>query len=189
MDFREDINNALKVLKEGGVILYPTDTIWGLGCDATNGDAVRKIFEIKKRDDSKSLIILVNGITMLERYVANVPSSASAIIEASDKPVTIIYPSGKNFAQGVCSEDGSIGIRITSDSFCSELITRFRKPIVSTSANTSDAPSPGNFAGIEKSILLSASYVVNFRQNDMSKFKPSPVIKVNSDGSIKIIRM
>ncbi len=189
MDFREDINNAVKVLREGGVILYPTDTIWGLGCDATNGEAVKRIFEIKRRSDSKSLIVLVNGITMLERYVSSIPPAASAITDVTEKPVTIIYPGGKNLAPGVCGEDGSVGMRITSDSFCSELITRFRKPVVSTSANFSDAESPGNFSGIDAGIIGSVSYVVRHRQDDNTKYKPSPVIKVNSDGTIKIIRI
>jgi L-threonylcarbamoyladenylate synthase len=188
MDFREDINNAVKVLREGGIILYPTDTIWGIGCDATNEDAVRRIFEIKKRSDSKSLIILVNSTTMLERYVSYVPKSASEITDISEKPVTIIYPRGRNLAKGVCSEDGSVGIRITSDEFCSELITRFRKPVVSTSANFSDLPSPKNFSGIENEIILSVSYVVKYRQDDTAEGKPSPVIKVNGDGTIQIIR-
>jgi L-threonylcarbamoyladenylate synthase len=189
MDFREDINNAVKVLREGGVILYPTDTIWGLGCDATNAEAVKRIFEIKRRSDSKSLIVLVNGITMLERYVSSIPPAASAITDVAEKPVTIIYPGGKNLAPGVCSEDGSVGMRVTSDSFCSELITRFRKPVVSTSANFSDATAPGNFSGIDAGIIGSVSYVVRHRQDDNTKHKPSPVIKVNSDGTIKIIRI
>jgi L-threonylcarbamoyladenylate synthase len=189
MDFREDINNALKVLKEGGVILYPTDTIWGLGCDATNAEAVSTIFRIKRRNDSKSLIVLVNGFTMLERYVSDVPQPASLIADIADKPVTIIYPSGRNFASGVCSEDGSVGIRITSDNFCSELISGFRKPIVSTSANFSDSPPPANYDGIDKEIIKLASYVVSYRRDDKVKYKPSPVIKVNGDGSIKIIRL
>ena len=189
MDYRQDIDTALKVLRDGGVILYPTDTIWGLGCDATNENAVSKIFEIKKRADSKSLLVLVNGITMLERYVKAIPPAASELIYVTDKPLTIIYPQGKNLAKGVCSEDGSVGIRITSDSFCTELINRSRKPIVSTSANYSEAPSPRTFAEIDSGIIGSVSYVVSYRQDDATKNKPSPVIKVNSDGSIKIIRM
>ena len=189
MEYREDVDNALKVLRDGGVILYPTDTIWGLGCDATNENAVSKIFEIKKRADNKSLLVLVNGITMLERYVKAIPPTASELIYVTDKPLTIIYPQGKNLAKGVCSEEGTVGIRITADSFCIELINRLRKPIVSTSANYSEAPSPRTFAEIENGIIGSVSYVVRYRQDDTTKYKPSPVIKVNSDGSIKIIRM
>ncbi len=188
MDLREDINNALKVLREGGVILYPTDTVWGLGCDATDREAVAKVFRIKNREDSKSLIVLVNGFAMLERYVEEIPEIASQILEVADKPVTIIYPKGKNLAGNACSEDGSVGIRIASDSFCNDLITKFRKPIVSTSANFSGSPSPHNFSEIEKAIIESAGYTVNFRRQDNKKYKPSSIVKIENDGSIKIIR-
>lgn len=186
--FTEDIRQALNVLKNGGIILYPTDTVWGLGCDATNDDAVKKIFRIKKRADNKSLIILVNGFTMLSRYVSNIPDAAAAILEVSDTPVTIIYPEGKNLAAGVCDEDGSVGIRICRDDFCSELITRFRKPIVSTSANCTGIQSPSNFPEIDKEIVSSADYVVRHGQDDLSKKTPSSIIKVDDDGVVKIIR-
>jgi L-threonylcarbamoyladenylate synthase len=156
----EDLNSAFKALGKGGIILYPTDTIWGLGCDATNAAAVEKIFMIKKRKESKSLIILVNGFQMLERYVRNIPGAAAEILEVTDKPVTIIYPEGKNLAPGVCNEDGSIGIRIIPDDFCNELITRFRKPLISTSANYSDTPSPSVFSDIDAELIRSADYVV-----------------------------
>jgi L-threonylcarbamoyladenylate synthase len=184
----EDLIAALKALKEGGIILYPTDTIWGVGCDATNPEAVEKIFQIKKRRESKSLIILVNGFAMLERYVKNVPEIAATILEASDKPITIIYPEGKNLAQGVCSEDGSVGIRICADDFCSELITRFRKPLVSSSANHSESPAPSNFSEIDKDIISSVDYVVKHNQADINIKTPSSIIKVGNDGVIKIIR-
>lgn len=188
MDFREDIESSLKVLRDGGVILYPTDTVWGLGCDASNREAVAKIFRIKKREDSKSLIVLVNGTAMLERYVREIPDAAAQILEVADKPMTIIYPKGKNLAPGVCSDDGSVGIRIASDDFCRELITRFRKPIVSTSANISGSSSPGNFSAIEQEIVGSVDYAVNFRRSDNKKYKPSSIIKIENDGSIRIIR-
>jgi L-threonylcarbamoyladenylate synthase len=178
----------LNVLIKGGVILYPTDTIWGLGCDATNQDAIEKIYKIKKRRESKSLIILVNGFTMLERYVRNIPDAAATILDVTDKPMTIIYPEGKNLAPGVCEEDGSVGIRICDDDFCNELITRFRKPIISTSANYSDTPSPSNFSEIEDEILRSADYVVRYRQTDINKKTPSSIIKIDDNGVIKIIR-
>ncbi|TFG41699.1 MAG: translation factor Sua5, partial [Bacteroidia bacterium] len=165
-DFTEDLRLTLDVLIQGGVILYPTDTIWGFGCDATNQNAVEKIFDIKKRRESKSLIILVNGYGMLERYVKNIPAVAAEILEVTDKPITIIYPEGKNLAQGICNEDGSVGIRVCTDDFCSELITRFRKPIVSTSANFSDSSSPSVFSEIEDEIIKSADYVVKYRQTD-----------------------
>lgn len=188
MDYSADIKLALNILREGGVILYPTDTIWGLGCDATNQEAVEKIFKIKKRRESKSLIILVNGFTMLERYVRNVPEVAGEILDVSDKPLTIIYPEGKNLAPGVCNEDGSVGIRVCQDDFCNELITRFRKPVISTSANLSDAPSPSLFSEIEDEIIRSADYVVKYRQTDTNKNTPSSIIKVEDNGVIKIIR-
>jgi len=188
INFTEDLNQALNVLIKGGVILYPTDTIWGLGCDATNQDAVEKIFDIKKRIDSKSLIILVNGFGMLERYVKNIPPVAAEILDASDKPITIIYSGGKNLAPGVCNEDGSVGIRVCTDDFCSELITRFRKPLVSTSANFSDSPSPSVFSEIEEDIIKSADFVVQYRQSETKKNTPSSIIKVEDNGVIKIIR-
>jgi L-threonylcarbamoyladenylate synthase len=187
--FEEDINASLKVLREGGVILYPTDTIWGLGCDATNIKAVEKIFSIKARNESKSLIVLVDGESMLERYAANIPDIVFELISVSDSPITIIYPAGKNLAPGICNEDGSVGIRICNESFCSELISRFRKPIVSTSANISGMPSPANFDEIGEEVKKSAGYVVTYRQEDRQRNKPSPVIKIDKNGSFKIIRM
>jgi L-threonylcarbamoyladenylate synthase len=188
MEYYEDLKSALNVLMEGGVILYPTDTIWGLGCDATNAKAVEKIFSIKKRKESKSLIILVNGFQMLERYVMHIPDAAAEILEVSDKPITIIYPQGKNLAPGVCNEDGSIGIRITDDDFCNDLITRFRKPLISTSANYSDTPFPSSYSEIEDGIIRSVDFVVKYRQTDINKKTPSSVIKVDDNGVIKIIR-
>jgi len=188
MDYSEDLKLSLNTLREGGVILYPTDTIWGLGCDATNQDAVEKIFEIKKRSDSRSLIILVNGFGMLERYVKNIPPIAAEILDVSEKPITIIYPEGKNLAPGICNEDGSVGIRVCTDDFCGELIARFRKPIVSTSANISDSPSPSVFSEIGEDIISSADYVVKYRQSGNNKNTPSSIIKVEDNGVIKIIR-
>lgn len=188
MVFNDDINEALRVLRNGGIILYPTDTIWGLGCDPTNPAAVEKIFRIKSREIGKSLLILVDGEAMVERYVTEVPEIAWELAGVSDNPLTLIYPAGKNLAPGVCSEDGSIGIRICREEFCLELIRRFRKPIVSTSANLSGKFSPGNFSEIEKSIVEAADYVVKYRQDDMRKYKSSPVIKLGSDGTFKIIR-
>lgn len=187
--FDQDIRSSLDILRKGGVILYPTDTIWGIGCDATNSSAVEKIFRIKSRDEEKSLIILVNGEAMLERYVREVPQTASAIISVSDKPVTIIYPEGKNLAQGICASDGSAGIRISTDDFSNELISQFRKPIVSTSANYSGKPAPEFFGDIDPEIIRSVDYVVKFRQDDRQKHSPSPVIKIDKNGVLKILRM
>jgi L-threonylcarbamoyladenylate synthase len=188
MIFDEDIKDSLITLRNGGIILYPTDTIWGIGCDATNLSAINKIFRIKSRDRNKSLIILVNGQQMLERYVMDVPEIVSELTGVSDSPLTIIYPYGKNLAAGVCSDDGSVGIRICHDEFCSELISRFRKPIVSTSANFSGNPAPENFNEIDKAVIEAVDFVVSYRQDDRQRHSVSPVIKVEQDGTIKIIR-
>jgi L-threonylcarbamoyladenylate synthase len=187
-EYSDDLKSALNTLREGGVILFPTDTIWGLGCDATNPEAVSRIFRIKDREDSKSLIILANGYTMLERFVENIPDVAINILEVADKPLTIIYSRGKNLAAGICAEDGSVGIRLCMDPFCNELITRLRKPVVSTSANISGTPFPSSFKEIDKNIIRSADFVVRYRQNENKKNPPSSIIKVNNDGTIKIIR-
>jgi L-threonylcarbamoyladenylate synthase len=187
MDFEEDLNNSVRTLKEGGVILYPTDTVWGLGCDATNKSAVDKIVGIKSRS-TKSLIILVDGIRMLERYVMNVPEVVYELIEVSESPITIIYSEGKNLATGVCNEDGSVGIRICKDEFCRNMIQRLKKPVVSTSANTTGQTTPSNFSEIDHLIINSADYVVKHRQTDKNKYAASPIIKVEDNGVIKIIR-
>jgi L-threonylcarbamoyladenylate synthase len=188
MIFDEDIKESLVALKNGGIILYPTDTIWGLGCDATNTSAVEKIFRIKSRNESMSLLILVDGEQMVERYVKDVPEIAYELVSVSDSPLTLIYPAGKNLATGVCNKDGSVGIRICRDEFCKELIHMFRKPIVSTSANFSGKPSPENFTDIEKSLIDSVDFVVKYRQDDRRKYSASPVIRVEENGIIKIIR-
>ena len=188
MVFNKDIREALITLRNGGIILYPTDTVWGLGCDATNSFAVDKIFKIKARSLNKSLLILVDGEQMLERYVKEIPEIVFELTRVSDSPLTIIYPEGKNLAKGVCSEDGSIGIRICNDDFCSELINRFRRPIVSTSANFSGKPAPENFSQIDKSVIDAVDFVVKYRQDDLRKSSSSPVIQVKSNGTIRIIR-
>lgn len=188
MTFEEDIKESLNTLRQGGILIYPTDTIWGLGCDPTNETAVNRIFKIKSRGESKNLIILVDSLSLLERYVAEIPEIIYELAEVSETPLTIIYPKGKNLAAGVCSEDGSVAIRVCHDEFCRELINRFRKPIVSTSANLSGSPSPGHFAEIDKTLIGKVDFVVKHRQNDRSKGTASPVIKVNLDGTIKIIR-
>jgi L-threonylcarbamoyladenylate synthase len=188
MSFEEDLKESLKTLRQGGIILYPTDTIWGLGCDPTNEAAVDRIFKIKSRDESKSLILLADSLTMIERYTGDCPPIAFELASVSENPLTIIYPEGKNLANGVCGNDGSIAIRLCRDRFCNELIGRFRKPVVSTSANVSGNPSPGNFSDIEHTLINNADYVVKYRQDDRSKYLASPVIKINRDGTFKIIR-
>ena len=184
----EDIKKALEVLRNGGVILYPTDTIWGMGCDATNEEAAAKIYAIKKRSDSKSMLVLMENINLLERYVEEVPAIAYDLIEVTDKPMTIIYPGARNLAKNLIAEDGTIGIRITSENFTRQLIQRFRKPVVSTSANISGEPSPATFADISEEIKAAADYVVKYRQDDLTPASPSGIIKLGVGGQIEILR-
>ncbi|WP_321333477.1 L-threonylcarbamoyladenylate synthase [uncultured Bacteroides sp.] len=184
----EDIKKACQVMSDGGVILYPTDTIWGLGCDATNADAVRKVYEIKQRSDSKAMLVLVDSSVKVDFYVSDVPPIAWDLIELADKPMTIIYSGARNLAPNLLAEDGSVGIRVTNEDFSRQLCQRFRKAIVSTSANVSGQPSPANFSEVSEEIKSLVDYVVNFRQNDMSHPKPSSIIKLDEGGVIKIIR-
>ena len=184
----DDIKAALAVLQKGGVILYPTDTIWGLGCDASNEEAVRRIYNIKNRIDSKSMLVLMENAALLERYVDEVPEIAYDLIELSDKPLTIIYDGAKNLAKNLIAEDGSIGIRLTTEAFSSDLIRRFKRPVVSTSANISGKPSPACFDEIDQEIIDSVDYVVTYRQNDTQKAVPSSIMKLGRGGEIKIIR-
>lgn len=184
----DDIKAALDVLKKGGVILYPTDTIWGLGCDACNEEAVKRIYAIKNRIDSKSMLVLMENAALLERYVAEVPEIAYDLIELSEKPLTIIYDGAKNLAKNLIAEDGSIGIRLTTEAFSGDLIRRFKRPVVSTSANISGKPSPACFDEIEQEIIDAVDYVVKYRQDDTSKAVPSSIMKLGRGGEIKIIR-
>lgn len=188
MNFEDDLKSALNALKSGGIILYPTDTIWGIGCDPTNTEAVERIYKIKQRTDSKSLIILTDNVNRIAQYVKYVPEIAYELIDVTDTPLTIIYPEAKNLAQNLIASDGSVGIRVCSDDFCSELIRRFRKPIVSTSANISNNPSPSTFYDISQEIIGSVDYVVAHRQNDLEKRTASSIIKIEANGAIKIIR-
>lgn len=184
----EDINQSIKVLKGGGVILYPTDTIWGIGCDATNADAIEKVYSIKGREKEKSLIILVDHVGRIERYVYEMPDVAWDLAEVSDKPLTIIYSDAVNLPENLIARDGSIGIRVVKDEFCQKLISRFNRPIVSTSANFSNMPPPLKFRDIDEKIINSVDYVVKWRQADGKKSKPSSIIKLTPDGQVKIIR-
>ncbi len=187
-EFGDDIRNALKVLRAGGVILYPTDTIWGIGCDATNAEAVRKIYAIKQRAENKSLIILVNSAGMLTRYVDNPPEVALQMAELTESPLTIVYDRGRSLAEGVASADGSVGVRICADPFCDELITALRKPLVSTSANISGSNAPALFDEISEELKASVDYVCLWRQDDRSRAKASSVIRVSGNGVVKILR-
>ncbi len=183
-----DVKAALEVLQKGGVILYPTDTIWGLGCDAANEEAVKRIYAIKNRVDSKSMLVLMENAALLERYVDEVPDIAYDLIELSEKPMTIIYDGARNLAKNLIAEDGSIGIRITTEAFSSDLIRRFKRPIVSTSANISGKSSPACFSEIEQEIIDAVDYVVKYRQEDTEKAGPSSIMKLGRGGEIKIIR-
>ena len=184
----EDIKAALDVLQKGGVILYPTDTIWGIGCDACNEEAVKKVYAIKNRIDSKSMLVLMENAALIERYVTEIPDVAYDLIELTDKPLTIIFDGARSLAKNLIAEDGSIGIRITTEKFSSELIRRFKRPIVSTSANISGKPSPSCFGEIESEIIDAVDYVVKYRQDDLQKSVPSGIIKLGRSGEIKIIR-
>lgn len=188
MTIDEDIKNAVEVLKRGGVILYPTDTVWGLGCDATNVAAVQRIYDIKRRVDSKALILLLADKADLHRYVDDVPDIALELIDVSVKPTTIIYDSAINMAKNVMAEDGSVAIRVTSDPFCQQLCRCLRRPLVSTSANISGEPTPATFRLIDSAIVNAVDYVAEHRRNDVSRNKPSTIIKISADYTFKIIR-
>ena len=184
----EDLKAAIDALKKGGIIVYPTDTVWGIGCDATNADAVKRIYELKKRADNKSMLVLVDGLAMLERYVDTIPDVAYSLIELSEKPITIIYDKGAGLAENLLGKDGSVGVRVTSENFSKELCRRFRKPIVSTSANISGEPSAIIFDDIKQEILDNVDYVVKYRRDDIAKGTPSSVIKLGANGEVKILR-
>lgn len=184
----EDIKKALEVLKNGGIILYPTDTIWGIGCDATNEEAVQRIYQVKKRADSKSMLVLMENPALLDRYVDEVPEVAWDLIEVATTPLTVIYPGAKNLAKNLVAEDGSIGIRFTKEAFTSQLLQRFRRPIVSTSANISGEKPPTVFAQISEEIKKQVDYIVEYRQDDNTATQPSSIIKLGAGGQIEIIR-
>ena len=175
-------------MREGGVILYPTDTSWGIGCDATNEDAVRRVYEIKQRQDSKAMLVLVDSSVKVDFYVRDVPEVAWDLIDLADKPLTIIYSGARNLAANLLAEDGSVGIRVTNEDFSKRLCQQFRKAIVSTSANISGQPSPKNFSEISEEVKSAVDYIVGYRQEEMSNPKPSSIIKLDKGGVIKIIR-
>ena len=175
-------------MREGGVILYPTDTIWGIGCDATNEDAVRRVYEIKQRQDSKAMLVLVDSSVKVDFYVQDVPEVAWDLIDLADKPLTIIYSGARNLAANLLAEDGSVGIRVTNEDFSKRLCQQFRKAVVSTSANISGQPSPRNFSEISEEVKSAVDYIVGYRQEEMSNPKPSSIIKLDKGCVIKIIR-
>lgn len=184
---REEIENALTVLKRGGVILYPTDTVWGIGCDATNAEAIDKVFEIKKRVESKALICLVSDFKMLEQYVQEVPEVAYDILKYALKPTTVIYDDPIRVAENLIAEDNSLAIRVVQDDFCKTLIRKLKRPLVSTSANISGEKTPSNFKEISPVILDAVDYVVNLHRNKKSA-QPSSIIKLKNDGTVTVIR-
>ncbi len=185
---KDEVNKALEVLKAGGIILYPTDTIWGIGCDATNEAAVKRVFELKGRSESKSLIILLDNENKLPSYVREVPDIAYDLIEYAENPLTIIYSGAKNLAPNVINDDGSIGIRIVKHDFCQQLLQRFRLPIVSTSANISGQTAPANFSEIDPVIIDGVDYVVDWEQDDLTPKTPSTIMKLEPDGRFVFIR-
>lgn len=185
---KEEIDAALEVIRKGGLILYPTDTIWGIGCDATNADAVQRIYALKKRADNKSMIVLIEDAARLNRHVKEVPDVAWDLVELADQPLTIIYPGAMHLAANVVAEDGSIGIRVCQDEFCRQLIRRFNKPLVSTSANVSGQAHAACFDDISEEIKKGVDYIVNHRRDDKSRRAPSSVIKISLNGQITILR-
>lgn len=187
---REDLHEAVRVLREGGVILYPTDTVWGIGCDATNEAAVQRIFEIKHRADSKSMLVLLDGAGKLQGYVERVPDTAWTLLEVSEgqKPMTIIYPKAKNLAHNLLAEDGSVGIRITQEQFSRALCEQLRRPVVSTSANISGEPAAKVFDEIVQEIRDAVDYVCMYRRNDKTPHQPSSIVKIDEAEHITIIR-
>lgn len=187
IDFTDDIEQCLTVLHSGGIILYPTDTIWGLGCDATNPDAAEKIMTLKQRPQNKSFVVLATGEREILQYVAAPDLSVFDYLQTVQKPTTVIYEHALGLAENVLAEDGSVAIRICNDDFCRHLLKRFRKPIVSTSANISGAPSPGIFADIAAEIKSGVDYVVKWRQNETVAAQPSAIVAWKN-GEVKVIR-
>jgi len=184
----DEVAKALKVLQNGGIILYPTDTIWGIGCDAGNEDAVKKIYALKQREESKSMIVLLDNDNKLQSYVSEVPDIAYDLIEYAENPLTLVMPGAKNLAKNLIAADGSIGLRVTKHQFCQQLIQRLRRPLVSTSANISGQPSPKNFNAISADIIEGVDYVVDLEQYDLTEKRPSTIMRLEPDGRFEFIR-
>jgi len=185
---KDEVANALKIIQDGGIILYPTDTIWGIGCDATNTEAVKKIYRLKQRDEAKSMIILLDTENKLESYVSEVSPLAYDLIAYAENPLTLVMPGAKNISPALIAPDGSIGVRICKHPFCQQLIQRFRKPIVSTSANISGKPSPQYFLQIAPEIIAGVDYVVDIDQQDMEIKSPSTIIRLEPNGQFQFLR-
>jgi L-threonylcarbamoyladenylate synthase len=185
---KDEVNKALKVIQDGGIILYPTDTIWGIGCDATNTEAIKKIYSLKQREETKSMIILVDSDAKLASYITEVPDIAYDLIDFAENPLTLVMPGARNISTALIAADGSVGVRVTSNPFCQQLIQRLRKPIVSTSANISGQPSPEYFAGIDDAIIQGVDYVVDIDQHSTQINKPSTIMKLAPNGAFEFIR-
>ncbi len=183
-----DITQCVNTLNNGGLILYPTDTVWGIGCDATNAEAVKRVYQLKQRDDSKALIVLIDNADHIDHYVVDVPAIARELIDVAVKPLTIIYEGAYNLAPNLLGDEDSVGIRIPNDEFCHQLCARFGKPIVSTSANVSGNPTAKTFADIDPAIVNGVDYAVEYRRNDTTPHHPSNIILLSRDGTFKIIR-
>jgi L-threonylcarbamoyladenylate synthase len=188
VDFENDIKNCVAALQQGGTILYPTDTVWGIGCDALNEAAVEKVFAIKQRPKEKSMIILLADARDVLQYVAAPPPDIIAIIEGFNRPTTVVYENALGFPENVVNKDGSIAIRVTTDPFCKALIKRYRKPIISTSANISSQPTPAIYKMISNDIISGVDYVVKYRQDDEEIKAPSRLVKMEDDGNITVLR-
>jgi L-threonylcarbamoyladenylate synthase len=188
VDFENDIKESINAMSAGGTILYPTETVWGIGCDALNEAAVEKVFELKQRPKEKSLIILLADARDILQYVAAPPPDIIAMVEGFDRPTTVIYNNALGFPPNVVNADGSIAIRVTTDPFCKALIKRFRKPVVSTSANISGAPTAPIYAAIAPEIIHGVDYAVHYRRDDSTLAPPSRIIKMDDDGNVTVIR-
>lgn len=184
----DDIKECINVMRKGGIILYPTDTIWGIGCDATNAEAVKRVYELKRRADNKAMLVLIDSEAKLERYVSEVPEVAYQLIDVAVKPLTIIYDGAYNLAKNLMGDNSSVGIRISREKFSRELCRRFGRPIVSTSANISGEPGAKTFSEISDDIRNGVDYIVKYRQDDANPHEASSIIKLGTDGTIKILR-
>lgn len=184
----DDLKNAVETMKNGGIILYPTDTVWGIGCDARNDDAVRRIFSLKQRDDSKSMLVLLDAPGKLQGYVEQIPDMAWQLMEYSARPLTIIYPGARGVAPSLIAADGSLGIRVTNDMFCRQLCAKLRAPVVSTSANISGQKAATTFSTIDHEIIDGVDYVVRYRRDDTAQAAPSSIIKLEVNNEFKLIR-
>lgn len=187
-EYDDDLRQAVKTLRGGGVILYPTDTVWGIGCDATNADAVARVYAIKRRDEAKSMLVLVDSADRAATYAAGIPDVAFSMMDLATAPLTLILDGAKNLATNLIGPDGSIGIRVTAERFSRDLCYRLGRPVVSTSANVSGSPAAAVFADVAPEILAAVDYAVRYRRDDMTPARPSSIVKIAADGQVKVIR-